>query len=58
MTLPYVSIGFILESKRLIAKQLGLYGRKSDPEAKVIPKPNHVCKTAKLIPKWAKLIPP
>ena len=29
----------------------GLYGRKSDPEAKVIPKPNHVCKTAKLIPK-------
>ena len=33
-----------------------LYGRKSDPEAKVIPKPNYVCKTAKLIPKWAKVI--
>ena len=34
-----------------------LYGRKSDPGAKVIPKPNWVCKTAKLIPKLAKLIP-
>ena len=33
-----------------------LYDRKSDPEAKVIPKPSYVCKTAKLIPKWAKLI--
>ena len=33
-----------------------LYDRKSDPEAKVIPKPNYVYAKPKLIPKWAKLI--
>ena len=34
-----------------------LYDRKSDPEAKVIPNPNYVCKTAKLIPKMGKTDP-
>ena len=35
-----------------------LYGRKSDTQANVILKPDLcVCKTAKLIPKWEKLIP-
>ena len=34
------------------------YGRKSGTQANVILKPNlYVCKTAKLIPKWEKLIP-
>ena len=32
-------------------------GRKSDLETKVIPKPNYVCKTAKLIPKIGKTDP-
>ena len=34
-----------------------MYDRKSDLETKVIPKPNYVCKTAKLIPNWGKTDP-
>ena len=42
--------------KSTCEKYQRVYGHKSDPDAKVIPKPNYVWKTAKLISKWAKLI--
>ena len=44
----YYQIGYF---PVLAHQEAGMYGSKSDPGAKVIPKPNYLCKTAKLIPK-------
>ena len=55
--LPIKAYETVVQDTLQIKNTLALYDCKSDPQAKLRPRPHYVCKTAKVIPNWSKLTP-